>query len=276
MAYGQIHGDILQDVGSIHKNAEETEGSIDLIMKQVTSILFVALIFIFLSACGDTEGAVNNALSPVTGTTSEAGETASDSSKADAMSSATQAIASEETGGVHQKSNSEAQKEKERKPKILVAYFSCTGTTKSIAEYAAEILDADLYEIVPEIPYEENDLNYSNSSSRATKEQNDINARPAISGIVENMDEYDTILLAYPIWWGQAPRIINTFLEGYDFSDKNMVPVCTSHSSGIGSSAKNLHSLCSDATRWMEGVRFAFGTPKVEIEKWIDAENIRD
>lgn len=145
--------------------------------------------------------------------------------------------------------------------KTLVVYFSCTGTTELVAEYITEILGADSYQIVPEDPYTEADLAYY-TNGRADQEQNDPDVRPAISGGVENMDEYDTIILGYPIWHGQAPRIISTFLESYDFSGKTIVPFCTSHSSGIGSSADNLHVLCADSTLWMEGRRFEAGTSK--------------
>ena len=152
--------------------------------------------------------------------------------------------------------------------KTLVVYFSCTGTTELVAEYITKILGVDIYEIVPENPYTEADLAYY-TNGRADQEQNDPDARPTISGGVENMDEYDTIILGYPIWHGQAPRIISTFLESYDFSGKTIVPFCTSHSSGIGSSADNLHVLCADSTLWMEGRRFEAGTSKKTIEEWL-------
>ena len=145
--------------------------------------------------------------------------------------------------------------------KILVAYFSCTGTTKSLASYAADILGADLYEIVPEDPYTDEDLAYY-TGGRADQEQDDPDVRPAISGSVENMDEYDTVILGYPIWHGQAPRIISTFLENYDFSQKTIVPFCTSHSSGVGSSTDNLHACCADSAKWKDGMRFGGGTEK--------------
>lgn len=153
--------------------------------------------------------------------------------------------------------------------KVLVAYFSCTNTTKELAEYAAEILGADLYEIVPEDPYTEEDLAYY-TDGRADQEQNDPSVRPAISGEVENMSQYDTIVLGYPIWHGQAPRIISTFLESYDFSEKTILPFCTSHSSGIGSSASNLHSLCPDSAEWLEGERFEGGTSRETLEGWLE------
>lgn len=154
--------------------------------------------------------------------------------------------------------------------KTLVVYFSATGTTKPLAEYAAEILGADIYEIIAEESYTEADLAYY-TGGRADQEQNDSNARPAISGSVENMDSYDTILIGYPIWHGQAPRIISTFLESYDFSGKTIVPFCTSHSSGIGSSATNLHELCPDTVEWVESRRFEAGTSKDTMEEWLSS-----
>ena len=153
--------------------------------------------------------------------------------------------------------------------KTLVVYFSCTGTTELVAEYITEILGADSYQIVPEDPYTEADLAYY-TNGRADQEQNDPNVRPAISGGVENMNEYDTIILGYPIWHGQAPRIISTFLESYDFSGKMIVPFCTSHSSGIGSSASNLHSLCAESVEWRDGKRFESGVSKESVQKWIE------
>ncbi len=159
-----------------------------------------------------------------------------------------------------------------QKTNILVVYFSATGTTRPLAEYAADILNADIYEIVPEMPYTDDDLAYY-TGGRADKEQNDPNARPAISGGVSKMEDYDTIILGYPIWHGQAPRIISTFLESYDFSGKKIVPFCTSHSSGIGSSDKNLHELCS--AEWTAGKRFASGTSKEEMEKWLSDLGIK-
>ncbi len=143
-----------------------------------------------------------------------------------------------------------------------------------MAENAAEILNANLYEIVPEDPYTEEDLAYY-TNGRADQEQNDASARPAISGGVEDMEKYDTIILGYPIWHGQAPRIISTFLESYDFSGKTIVPFCTSHSSGIGSSADNLHALCSNSVNWLDGKRFEAGTTKETLEEWFGDMEIK-
>ena len=150
--------------------------------------------------------------------------------------------------------------------KVLVAYFSATNTTRPLAEYAADILNADLYEIVPEVPYTDADLAYY-TNGRADREQNDPSARPAVSGSVENMADYDVIFLGYPIWHGQPPRIISTFLERYDFAGKTIVPFCTSHSSGYSDSS--IKPLAPDAN-WITGRRFAGGTSRSTVEEWIN------
>ena len=154
----------------------------------------------------------------------------------------------------------------------LVVYFSATGTTKAIAEYAADILNADIYEITAADPYTKDDLAYY-TDGRADHEQNDSSARPAISSGVENMEQYDMIILGYPIWHGQAPRIINTFLETYDFSGKTILPFCTSHSSGIGTSDTNLHALAKNVN-WLDGRRFFSGTSREDIAAWLDEMDI--
>lgn len=153
--------------------------------------------------------------------------------------------------------------------KILIAYFSCTGTTKAVSEFLFGRLNADIFEIVPEIPYTADDLNYTNSSARATAEQNNASARPSISNTVQNMSTYDVIFIGYPIWHGQAPKIIYTFLESYDFSGKTIIPFCTSHSSGIGQSDTNLHGLCNENVTWIQGKRFGTVLSEDEIMQWI-------
>ena len=152
---------------------------------------------------------------------------------------------------------------------VLVAYFSATGNTEGIAQYIQAVLDADLYEIVPEDPYTDEDLDYNNDGCRANQEQNDPAARPAISGGVGNLEDYDIVFLRYPIWWGQAPKIIYTFLESDNFGGKTIVPFCTSGSSGIGSSADNLHVLTPDAN-WLSGQRFSGGADESTVASWVE------
>ena len=155
---------------------------------------------------------------------------------------------------------------------VLIAYFSCTGTTEGIAEIIAEETGGELHEIIPEDPYTEEDLDYY-SGGRADREQADPNARPAIANAVGNMADYDIIFLGYPIWHGQAPKIIYTFLESYDFSGKTIVPFCTSHSSGIGSSDDNLHPL-APAAEWLNGNRFSGSESAQEIQEWLEDLNL--
>lgn len=153
---------------------------------------------------------------------------------------------------------------------VLVAYFSATGNTEGIAQHLQSILNADLYEIVPEVLYTDEDLNYSNDSCRANQEQNDPAARPAITGTLENPEDYDVVFLGYPIWWGQAPKVIYTFLESCDFGDATIVPFCTSGSSGIGSSADGLQELTENA-QWLDGQRFSSGASQDEVAQWVDS-----
>lgn len=157
--------------------------------------------------------------------------------------------------------------------KILVAYFSVTNNTEGIAQKLADGLGADLYEITPSKPYTDEDLDYGNSQSRSSAEMNDPSARPEISGSVENMEQYDVVLIGYPIWWGEAPRIMSTFIESYDFSGKTLAAFCTSASSGFGNSDSLLRSAAKGA-KWLEGHRFSAGASADEVLAWADGLKI--
>lgn len=160
------------------------------------------------------------------------------------------------------------------KNKTLVVYFSCTNTTEGIANHILNAVEANKYEIEAATPYTEDDLKYY-TNCRADKEQNDPTARPEIAGSISNIEDYDTIFLGYPIWHGQAPKIIYTFLESYNFSGKTIVPFCTSHSSGVGSSATNLHSICKgDNVVWKTGTRFSSSSSSGNVVSWINSLNL--
>lgn len=154
--------------------------------------------------------------------------------------------------------------------KALVAYFSATNTTEGVAEHIANGLNADLYEIIPEDSYTDEDLNYNDNNSRTTIEMNDPDARPEISGSVENMEQYGIVFIGYPIWWGEAPRIVSTFMESYDFSGKTIVPFCTSGGSGVGSSATNLEQLTSGA-KWLSGRRLNGSDSQDTVMEWVNS-----
>ncbi len=151
--------------------------------------------------------------------------------------------------------------------KVLVAYFSATGTTKKLAEYAADAMDAELYEIVPQQPYTSADLDYSDKNSRSTKEMDNPDSRPEINGNVENMEDYDIVFIGYPIWWGEAPRIVSTFMESYDFSGKTVVTFSTSGGSGHNDSS--IKSLVTDAN-WITGTRLSSNSSRDDIVEWIN------
>jgi len=155
--------------------------------------------------------------------------------------------------------------------KTLVAYFSCTGTTKKLAETLAGAVKADLYEIKPAVPYTSADLNWSDSNARSTKEMNDRSSRPAIAGPVAELADYDTVFVGFPIWWYVAPTIINTFLESGDFSGKTVIPFCTSGMSGPGETDARLRPSCSKDAAWRPAKRFPGRTGAAELKKWVES-----
>lgn len=153
--------------------------------------------------------------------------------------------------------------------KILVACFSASGVTKRIGEEIARIAGGDFFEIVPKKIYTADDLDWMNKKSRSSMEMKDPLARPEIAGTVADMDSYDTVIVGYPIWWGVAPRIIETFLESYHFSGKTIIPFCTSGGSGVGRSDIALHENVSGDVRWVKG-RQINRPDESEITKWLD------
>ena len=155
---------------------------------------------------------------------------------------------------------------------VIVVYFSRTWHTEPLAEYIRDELKADIYEIEAKFPYTDDDIKYD-TDCRADREQKDASARPEIAGELPDLSKYDTVFLGYPIWHGQAPKIIYTFLESVDVSGKTVIPFCTSASSPVGSSAENLHRLAPDAV-WKDGTRFAIGTSREEIKEWLNHMNV--
>lgn len=151
--------------------------------------------------------------------------------------------------------------------KILVAYFSCTGNTKAVAERIAALTGGVLYEIVPAEPYSQADLNYHDDNCRANREMNDPASRPAIGSGAVDLSACDTVILGYPLWWGTMPRIINTFLDAYDLSGKTVLPFCTSGGSGISQSVAAIRS-AEPGADVKDGLR-AGGANDGKIETWL-------
>ena len=153
--------------------------------------------------------------------------------------------------------------------KKLVAYFSATGTTMEAATLLAKVADAQLHEIVPETRYTPADLNWRDKNSRSSIEMKDKSSRPAIANRVENMSQYDTIFVGFPIWWYVAPTIINTFLEQYDLTGKTIVPFFTSGGSGAGETLKYLKPSAPNAN-WVEPKNLNYAN-EGDIKRWLDS-----
>ncbi len=153
--------------------------------------------------------------------------------------------------------------------KILIAYFSAGGATARLAKTIAGVVDGDLFEIKPQLPYAAADLDWTDSRSRSTVEMNDEDSRPAIAERVENMPQYDTVFVGFPIWWYQAPRIIETFLESYDFAGKALIPFATSGGSGMGKTGSILKTVCPAAT-WLTGKRMQSRESASAVRRWLD------
>lgn len=155
----------------------------------------------------------------------------------------------------------------------LVAYFSASGVTAKVAETLAEAIGADLYEIEPVVPYTKKDLNWMDKKSRSTVEMNDPASRPAVAGMHDNMEDYDTVFVGFPIWWYVAPHIINTFLENYDLTGKTIVPFATSGGSDMGKTNERLAESCKGA-KLIEGKVFNHSASHEELAAWVDGLQI--
>ena len=153
--------------------------------------------------------------------------------------------------------------------KILVAYFSASGETAKLAKTVAEVTVGDLFEIKPEVAYTSADLNWNDKHSRSTVEMNDESSRPAVASHVEDMAQYDTVFVGFPIWWYQAPRIIETFLESYDFAGKTVIPFATSGGSGMGRTAEILKASCPGAAI-DNGKRLSSRESASSVQKWVE------
>ena len=155
--------------------------------------------------------------------------------------------------------------------KVLVAYFSASGTTAGVAKHLAQAAGADLYEIKPEVPYTTADLNWMDKKSRSSIEMNDKSSRPALADQSANIVDYDTILLGFPIWWYVAPTIINSFLESYDFSRKKIVLFATSGGSGFGGTLAGLKSSVSADTTIVAGKLLNERNSLTDLQKWVNS-----
>ena len=237
-------------------------------MKKKISVLAAVLLAFGLAACG------NNATQATNDTTQtiqaeSAKETDTSNNPEETQQAVTNEAASNTNDEIVGDISSEVTESPEENGGTLVVYFSATGTTKGVAEKIAGITGADTYEIKAAQEYTDADLNWNDSSSRSTKEQNDSSARPEIGSDAVSLDGYTTIYIGYPIWWGEEPRIMDTFVESHSFDGITMIPFCTSSSSGIGRSGQNLADNAGTGT-WLDGKRFGAGASEDEIRSWIE------
>ena len=162
---------------------------------------------------------------------------------------------------------SQNNKKEDKEMKVLVAYFSASGTTKGVAQQLAEVAGADLHEIKPAQHYTDADLDWRNKKSRSSVEMQDKSSRPAITDKLKNLQDYDVIYVGFPIWWNTCPTIINTFMEAYDFQGKTVIPFATSGGSSIKKACEDLKAAYPDV-KWKEG-KLLNRTPKKDLEDWV-------
>lgn len=166
---------------------------------------------------------------------------------------------------------SQKKTETNKKQKVLVVYFSATGTTKDAAQQLAEVTGADLHEIKPEQPYTDADLDWNDKQSRSSVEMQDKHSRPAITGKLQNMREYNVVYVGFPIWWYTCPTIINTFMEAYDFKGKTVIPFATSGGSSIKKACADLKAAYPQLN-WGEG-KLLNRASKAELQKWVESNH---
>ena len=217
-------------------------------MRKFLMIMIAALLVFGMAACS---GSSSDAAADSADNGTEAAESTSGAEDAEAGQSAGEAEGAQ--------SGSDT----------LVVYFSATGNTRGVAEKIAAVTGADIYEIKAAQEYTDADLDWNDSDSRTTHEQNDASFRPEIGSDPVSLEGYTTIYIGYPIWWGEEPRIMDTFVESYDFSGITMIPFCTSGGSGIGMSGKNLESNAGSG-KWLEGDRLNGSASEEELKAWID------
>ena len=232
-------------------------------MKKSISVLAAIILAFGLASCGKNEGQETN----------DAAYTVQEESSQESVAVENYKEQADDAVTYESDSNTAEKMVEDTSSKgsdVLIVYFSATGTTKGIAEKIAGITGADTYEIKAAQEYSDADLNWNDSDSRSTKEQNDPSARPEIGSEAVSLDGYTTIYIGYPIWWGEEPRIMDTFVESYNFDGITMIPFCTSGSSGIGRSGQNLEYNAKSGN-WLDGKRFAGSASEDEIRSWIES-----
>lgn len=221
-------------------------------MKKLVTVFLSLAMALSLAACGTS--ASNETSAPDSSAPAASSEVQEDTESA---ASAEETESGEETGST------------------LVVYFSATGNTEQAAQYIADITGGDLFQLEPAEPYTDDDLNYGNEDSRVSREYADESLRDVelVEDTVENWEQYDTVFIGYPIWWGIAAWPVDGFVEANDFTGKTVIPFCTSASSGLGESGQLLAEMAGTGD-WQEGMRFSSSVSEADVQEWIDSLNL--
>ena len=221
-------------------------------MKKLVTVFLSLAMALSLAACGTS--ASNETSAPDSSAPAASSEMQEDTESA---ASAEETESGEETGST------------------LVVYFSATGNTEQAAQYIADITGGDLFQLEPAEPYTDDDLNYGNEDSRVSREYADESLRDVelVEDTVENWEQYDTVFIGYPIWWGIAAWPVDGFVEANDFTGKTVIPFCTSASSGLGESGQLLAEMAGTGD-WQEGMRFSSSVSEADVQEWIDSLNL--
>lgn len=234
-------------------------------MKRTLSLLMSLVMALSLTACGGNGNSSSSQASSATPESSAVESSASESSSEASSEISSEAPSSSEV-------SSEAQAEDTGSgSSVLVVYYSATGNTAQVAQYIADSTGGDLFEIQPVEPYTDDDLNWTNDNSRVSQEHADESLRDVelVADTVDNWDQYDTVFIGYPIWWGIAAWPVDGFVEANDFSGKTVIPFCTSSSSGLGESGQLLADMAGTGD-WQEGQRFRSSASQEDVQSWVD------
>lgn len=226
-------------------------------MKRTLSLLLSLVMALSLAACSGNE---NSSSSQVSSAAPESSAAESSASKSSSEAPSSSEVSSQVQAG-----------ETASGSNVLVVYYSATGNTEQVAQYIADSTGGDLFELEPVDPYTSDDLNWTDDNSRVSQEHADESLRDVelVADTVDNWDQYDTVFIGYPIWWGIAAWPVDGFVEANDFSGKTVIPFCTSSSSGLGESGQLLADMAGTGD-WQEGQRFSSGASQEDVQSWID------
>ena len=235
----------------------------DFLMKRTLSLLLSLVMALSLAACSGSGDGSSSQVSSAAPESSAAESSASESSSEASSEISSEAPSSSEVSSQAQDTGSGSN--------VLVVYYSATGNTAEVAQYIADSTGGDLFEIQPVEPYTDDDLNWTDDNSRVSQEHADESLRDVelVADTVDNWDQYDTVFIGYPIWWGIAAWPVDGFVEANDFSGKTVIPFCTSSSSGLGESGQLLADMAGTGD-WQEGQRFRSGASQEDVQSWID------